>query len=347
MKKYQIWEIRDNGNNAGTKAPEDVKRVATEYGFTQLNVVRKGENKDIISRMYRQLTFFNSWQNIYKSIDNNSLLLLQVPFHDHELSRTTIIKKLKSKKNVKIIYMVHDVEELRKINDNKFYQTEFDLMLKLADQIIVHNPVMFDFFLKKGIHKNKLINLEIFDYLNEDKFKLPKYSKDIFIAGNLDVKKVKYLKYLNKIDNNFILYGSNFSLAKHDNIDYKGSVKPSELPHLLNKGFGLIWDGDSASTCSGVFGQYLKYNNPHKLSLYIASGIPIIIWNQAAEAKFVQEKELGICISSLYDLPEALNSISEKEYLKLAHNVKNEAEKLADGFYSKKALKTAIGRINR
>ena len=105
MKKYQLWEIRDNGNNAGTKAPLDVKEVATKFGFKTVNVIRKGEEKDIVSRTYRQIYFLNSWQKIYREIEPNSLLLLQVPFHDHELSRTSVLKKLKSKKNIKIIYI--------------------------------------------------------------------------------------------------------------------------------------------------------------------------------------------------------------------------------------------------
>lgn len=346
MKKYQLWEIRDNGNNAGTKAPLDVKEVATKFGFKTVNVIRKGEEKDIVSRTYRQIYFLNSWQKIYREIERNSILLLQVPFHDHELSRTSVLKKLKSKKNIKIIYIVHDVEELRKINDNSFYQREFTLMLNLADQIIVHNDVMMRFFIKKGVSTNKLINLEIFDYLNDEKIELPNYSKEIFIAGNLDVRKVKYLSDLNKINASFTLYGSNFSLKEYKNINYKGSVKPNQLPHLLNKGFGLIWDGESISTCSGVFGQYLKYNNPHKLSLYLSSGLPVIIWDQAAEASFVKNKNLGIVISSLYDLPDVLDSISEEKYLELAYNVKKEAEKLKKGFYSEQALKKAIYRID-
>ena len=32
---------------------------------------------------------------------------------------------------------------------------------------------------------------------------------------------------------------------------------------------GLVWDGDSCSSCSGVCGEYLKINNPHKISFYL------------------------------------------------------------------------------
>ncbi len=32
---------------------------------------------------------------------------------------------------------------------------------------------------------------------------------------------------------------------------YFGSFLPDELPAALEGGFGLVWDGDSAETCSG------------------------------------------------------------------------------------------------
>ena len=60
-----------------------------------------------------------------------------------------------------------------------------------------------------------------------------------------------------------------------ENETYFGSFLPDELPAALEGGFGLVWDGDSAETCSGVFGEYLRYNNSHKASLYLASGFPL------------------------------------------------------------------------
>ena len=33
-----------------------------------------------------------------------------------------------------------------------------------------------------------------------------------------------------------------------------------------------MWDGNSIDTCSDIYGEYLRINNPYKLSLYIAAG---------------------------------------------------------------------------
>lgn len=38
-------------------------------------------------------------------------------------------------------------------------------MCQFSDMIIVHNKVMMDYLIKKGVEAEKLICLEIFDYL--------------------------------------------------------------------------------------------------------------------------------------------------------------------------------------
>ena len=49
------------------------------------------------------------------------------------------------------------------------------------------------------------------------------------------------------------LYGVGFDESRAlENEAYFGSFLPDELPAALEGGFGLVWDGDSAETCSGV-----------------------------------------------------------------------------------------------
>lgn len=67
-------------------------------------------------------------------------------------------------------------------------------------------------------------------------------------------------------------------------------------------------------TCSGGKGEYLRINNPHKLSLYLAVGLPVIIWDEAAEAEFVLRENVGFTIKSLYELSEKMALISDDDY---------------------------------
>ncbi|HFI0845575.1 TPA: glycosyl transferase, partial [Streptococcus suis] len=234
----------------------------------------------------------------------NSTIVLQHPFHVKHFCRFRILKQLKQKKKIKIISIVHDVEELRGLFTKTYYSVEFNQMIALADSLIVHNEVMLDWFVSKGIEKTKLVNLEIFDYLN-DKILKPNrdISKKIIIAGNLSKTKSPYIYMLKELkDIEVDLFGINYEQSfESENITYKGAFPAEQVPFELNEGLGLVWDGDKLDECSGATGNYLRYNNPHKLSLYLSSGRPVIVWSKSAEAKFVEENNIGFAVDSLFD----------------------------------------------
>ena len=88
----------------------------------------------------------------------------------------------------------------------------------------------------------------------------------------------------------------------------------------------------------GKYGEYLRYNNPHKLSLYIVAQIPIITWENAAISSFVKENKIGICINSLDEISLKIKSISDKEYDEFIKNEKKISEKMQKGYFLKKSI---------
>ena len=349
MKKYQIVELNTEYNHAGSKAVQDVFDVAKKLGY-EAEVIRTATSIDSLwGKIRRQALFFIDWFKIYFSITPNSLVLIQTPYHHKQLIRNWVLSKLKRDKKVKFISLVHDVEELRKSLYNNYYKNEFNFMLSIADSIIVHNDTMKAFFIKKGIPENKLVSLKIFDYLmdKEATSKNVIFERAISIAGNLDINKSAYIAQLGNLGIIVHLYGPNFShsLEQYEDIQYHGSFPASEIPNQLNSGFGLVWDGNSIDTCSGDFGEYLQYNNPHKLSLYLASGIPVVIWDKAAEADFVRKHNLGICVSSLSELKDKLEQISEKNYQEMIKNVANISTLLRYGEHTKNSIRISESLI--
>lgn len=345
MKRYQIVELNTEYNHAGSKAVQDVYEIARSLGY-EANIIRTATTADsFMAKIQRQIFFFIDWLKAYFSIASNSIVFIQNPYHHKQLIRNWVLEGLKRKKNVKFISLVHDVEELRKSLYNNYYKIEFDTMLSLVDVIIVHNDKMKDFFIKKGFPETKLVSLKIFDYLIDSKpsGSNTKFERSISIAGNLDIKKSAYISQLGKLGVVVNLYGPNFShlLEKYKEIKYHGSFPASDIPNHLNSGFGLVWDGNSIDSCSGDFGEYLQYNNPHKLSLYLASGIPVVIWDKAAEAEFVKQNNLGICVSSLHELADKLALVSEDDYNKMLVNVNKQSNLLMDGSYTRIAISVA------
>ncbi|MBF0709857.1 MULTISPECIES: sugar transferase [unclassified Gemella] len=346
MKLYQIVDTIDNRMHAGTKAVSDVVNILEKINFDSIFISRGQEELDIFSKIKRQIGFYKQWKGVYKKIENDSLLLIQHPNNTMQFGKRQILDKLKKEKNVKIVFIIHDIETLRFKLD--FYAREYKDMVDFADIIIAHNPVMKSWLIGQGIDKEKIVSLEIFDYLIH-KFDKSEtiFSKRVTIAGNLDVEKSPYVYKLADLKNiQFDLLGVNYKQKNQiSNINYKGSFPPDDVPNQLVSGFGLVWDGDSLETCSGVTGNYLRYNNPHKLSLYLASKMPVIVWAESAEAAFVKEHNLGISVHSLKELEDILGNMTEKEYKNYVNSVEEVSKKIRAGHYLTQAIYNSIEKL--
>lgn len=337
--KYQLTEFRFQDYMAGQKAPADVTVIASNIGYKTITL-----NRGTIRRGTKQTE--QSWFNIAKSLKDNSILLLQLPLVD-ETKGIYEILKIKKEKRIKIIGVVHDVNVVRGNPIENDYK-QYEVLKELPDVIIVHNKYMADVLSERGFDVDKMVNLEIFDYLISD-YKKMQEEDGVIIAGNLIETKAAYVYKINKIkDVTFNLFGANYNTKnKFTNINYFGTFLPDELIKNLIGKYGLVWDGDSIETCSGGKGEYLKINNPHKLSLYLAVGLPVIIWDEAAEAEFVLRENVGFTIKSLYELPEKMESISDNDYKIMKKNAEIVGARLRNGEYMTRALKKAEEKIEK
>lgn len=352
MKKYQIKEVKEIYNHAGSKAVEDACVFAEEAGYVPLYIRQRVEDTGKVALIKNQLGFFLDWFRALAKIEKNSLLFLQNPFKRKHLGRFTLLKLFKKIKKLTVISLIHDVEELRLSCYRQFSTIEFEFMQSNSDYFIVHNKIMKNYFLERGFLEESLIELEIFDYGLSHKEDFDQNDKgdkaDIVIAGNLDPAKCPYVYKLFDIKNKFTvnLYGPDYKTElKSEYIKYQGSFPADKVPYILNGGFGLIWDGDNIYKCTGETGNYLKYNNPHKTSLYIVSRTPIIIWEKAALSGFIKDNNLGITINSLEEISEKINALSQDDYNVMKDNVSQMADKLEKGYFLKKALSSCEEKI--
>ena len=352
------WIIREQQKkesefNAGSKARNDVDTILVKEGYKPLVAISElDETQGIAKKIWLQFSRFNEWKKCFQKLNTGDTIVIQYPVRNHTLFLGSVLKKAK-KREVRIIGIIHDLESLRlAISENspaiskmRFKYEELSA-LRCFDKIIVHNEHM-----KKAIHDffdvpmDKMTNLEIFDYLYEakDSEEHALMNGPIIIAGNLDKNKCGYVYDLpNSLQ--FHLYGANYDecIRKRENIQYKGKVNPDDLPGVLKGSYGLVWDGPSTETCAGVFGEYLKYNNPHKASLYIASGLPIITWSGSALAEYVHTKRIGIIIDSINSLPGELKKTTAAEYKKMKNNVDRLGKQLKMGESIKKAINSAL-----
>ena len=208
---------------------------------------------------------------------------------------------------------------------------------------------MTDYLIKSGINSNRIFNLEIFDYLSSYQNKDSHFDDEatICFAGNLNKSRFIYTIPDNIRDLGINLYGNGYELKKDKlpYLNYQGTYSSEKISSIIKGKYGLIWDGEKSNTCTGLVGNYLKYNNPHKLSMYLVANIPIIIWDQAAEAQFVKKNNVGITISSIDEIPNKLSSIDAKKYDKMLDSVKLIKNKLLQGKYLNTQLDNIESKI--
>lgn len=204
--------------------------------------------------------------------------------------------------------------------------------LNFADAIIMHTDKMKTLLQNQGV-KAPMLPISLFPYLTNDdyadEYRCVELRNTIAFAGNL--KKSGFIEPLLHRDFRniqFYFYGLpvDIDFTKYNGKKYVGSFKPNNVSFVV-AGWGLVWDGDSIDCCD----NYLRYNSPHKSSLYIAAGIPIIVWKSSALSEYIEQKKIGIAINSLLELDEKIGSISEEEYKQILHNVRLEGEKLRKG----------------
>lgn len=322
----------DISKNATLKARQDIQSVArdNQYCYIHRYVVARNRITTILDIFSLIKT---SW------IEKGSLFLIQYPELCNLLLLKKIIMQLK-KRRCKVILLIHDISGIRSEDVTK-KETEKQV-LELADVIISHNKKMTDYLRIEYGLSNPIIELEIFDYLADVKSDISVHNPNIVVAGSLRTDKAGYLNAL--CDKNpacsFALYGNGYSLPPKENVHYYGVFPSDELPAQLDGRWGLIWDGQTTSTCSGNYGEYLKINNPHKTSLYIAAGIPVIVWSQSAMADYVRNRGVGIVVDDIEHLAEDTR-LTDEAYGVLLENVKRESERLRTGYYTRRALQQA------
>lgn len=345
--KYYLKEkfLHDNNvKNAGNKARNDVEEIVKREGYQAL--VLSVDNWYEMSTLKAQLHKSKAFGQALNQLKQGDELLIQFPMLHHSFFTTHHVKKAQ-KKGVKVHFIIHDLEVLRYANLDTVplkhkirVQIQESGLLGAADGIIAHNPIMKSVLVDKGIAADKIVSLGIFDYLIpnfQEKTSLAK-NQPIIVAGNLAQEKAGYL-YSLPGEPAYNLYGVGFDESRAlANETYFGSFLPDELPAALEGGFGLVWDGDSAETCSGVFGEYLRYNNSHKASLYLAAGLPLVVWKESAIAHFVVDKQCGIVVDSLHNLQKVLDELTIQDYNELLDNARYVGVALREGAYLKAAL---------
>ncbi len=188
------------------------------------------------------------------------------------------------------------------------------------------------------------VDLGLHDYLVPEPLNAPSFEKTVIFAGS--PYKAPYVMnwpnttgldvYAREQD----LRGVEFQTQ---NVQYVGYMHPNRMPKLINYGFGLAFDVDSAA---GDFSDYQTMNLSHKVSMFLAAGIPIILNAKAAVAPTIEAANAGILINEINDIDLALADLRESDYQDLAAGANALGRLVRRGYYYRRAILEAEKQLN-
>ncbi len=335
--KYQFCiRFKDiDVNSAATKAVLDCNRIFSSHGYKDYTFT-VGDNSQKLPYYWLLLKEMLKFLFVIK---RNSIVAIQYPL----LSINNVFKYFIITvrfKNIKFFCVIHDLESLRTGGKNPTEIKREVENLNFYDTIIVHNSFMAEWLKKHGV-TSKMVLLQLFDYLSEDFTPRSTHTPEgnIVFGGNLGKSTFIYsLSALKK--RKFNVYGPNFKekcTASVNNVHWMGEYSPEQIPRELNGSFGLIWDGAHIDVCDEVMGNYLRYNNPHKFSLYIVAGLPVIAPHNSAIGAMIRELNIGVLTKDLHELETLETDMDSYNIMK--NNVFKLRKKIIKGEYFSEAIK--------
>lgn len=328
MKKYLVDNFDINGNNAGPKARADVRYFLHQIGFEDL------VNDYPESWMQKQDIL---WHQVFTKIHHltaQDIVVIQYPIYSKVLMKMFI--QSIQKQGARCYLIIHDLESLRIFKNRPGFQKYEISLINQTNGIVVHNDRMKEKLRKLGV-KVPIVALQLFDYHANGMLPNHFNNHSLVFAGN--TMKAGFLKKWN-LNTQLDVYGK-----KQHNLNrvrYYGSVNAEKLPSKLIESYGLVWDGNQRDYCSGMYGDYLRYNNPHKLSLYLCAGMPVITWKKAAIADFIIQNQVGFVVNSLTEIDQKIAEISDEQYQQMVLNANQIARKIRQGTYIKTAIEKLI-----
>ncbi|MDR3190725.1 MAG: hypothetical protein LBT80_05890 [Lactobacillaceae bacterium] len=204
-----------------------------------------------------------------------------------------------------------------------------------ADFVISLTTHMTDQLRADGM-ETPTVELGLHDYLVSEPINAPTFEKTVIFAGS-PYKAPYVVNWPNK--SALDVYAREQDLEgvhfQSQNVQYVGYMHPNRMPKLLTYGFGLAFDVDSGD---GDFANYQTLNLSHKVSMFLAAGIPLFVNAKAAIAPTIEAANAGILINELTDIDLALADLHDTDYTALAAGSNRLGALVRNGYYYRSAI---------
>ena len=311
-------------------AQHRVAQVAHGLGYVEMGLYKIPEFLDDDNEQNHRL------DGIISSLRSGDVVIMQYPTWNGGRYEEAFMKHIKGYKDCKLVVWVQDVEALQMDPERTYlkYQTG---VLSRADVLILPSKQMYQVLVEAGlkIPEERIVYQKIWDYPTECLIEEHTFEKKMVFTG--DPKRFSFVNSY-KLSTPIELYAEKDIEKRFDqNVIHKGYKEGMEFfIETAKSGFGLVWCNDD------YFQQYYCMNQPYKLGVFLAQGLPVVIRKGTAQEDFIREQGLGLLVESLEEADEKIQTMTETEYQRLCQNVKKVQRLITKGIYTQQILVDAV-----
>jgi len=302
------------GDSTVILAQNAVTEIARSMGFREIGIYFYNITTDSPGERSKRL------DGIMASISFGDIVIFQSPTWNGWEFDAEFVAKMKDLR-VKLVVFIHDVVPLM-FRDNAYLMPVYMDMFNQADVIIAPSQQMVDRLRKDGLTVEKVLIQEFWDHPHNLSLNQPAELQNWVYETPLRV-------FANEPKSN-----------PEANLVIEGWKRNEELLMELSKGgFGLVWntqynDGENV--------DYYEMNISHKLSTYLAAGIPVIVPNTLSNSHLIEERGLGFAVNSLEEANQLVQNMDPKTYQEISNRAQGFAFLLKEGYITKKLLVDSI-----
>lgn len=327
-----------NSTSAGNKAKSDYEDILAAAGARNIGLGRSYSPSKIRA-------FALNLAGVAKaaaSLRRGDTLVLQYPVKKY----FGFMCRVARLRGARTVTFIHDLGSFRRRALSPHHEIA---RLSQTDAVISANEAMSEWLRLHGLDR-PIVAMGLHDYLSDARpqpgCEVPRMPLNVVYAGSLNARKNSFLALLCALPKTWDLhiFGNmpETDSRMYERVTLHPYMDSDAFISHAGGGFGLVWDGDSLEACTGCFGEYLRYNSPHKASFYLRAGMPLIVWSQSALAPIVKAEGIGLAVESLTDLDRMLAAVTEANYEAMRRAVGRVSERLASGGNFMAALSSAM-----
>ena len=310
-----------------------VAEAARTIGFKEINYV------PFVNLQNNRSRRTNLIESMIAPVEEGDVVVIQLPLWIQFNFQNELIDRLKQKKDIKIIGFINEVITY---NDNKPYNPESDFFLSQMvkfDLLVTLNEQMSEMLRRDNVTK-PMIPMIINDFLSQKRIYEMKLSKQlIYIVEN----PIPNFENIVEFKTPLAIYGQSLPNSSiSSSVTFRSIDTFEELPYHLKGGFGLVDIPEMYDSIKEKRNLSQKYKNSMSMSIFLASGIPLVVLEDSPYTTWVLKNKIGIVVPDLASIDTIIEKMTEADYQIMLESVIRIQGGVASGLFTKRALLNAI-----